>query len=49
MMTSSWRSENLRTCDIDMQFCEIQVDCENCPMYMNDCDGDPEKLDDYDR
>lgn len=32
-----------KTCDIEMPFCDLQTDCENCPLYMNDCDGNSEK------
>ena len=36
--------EPIRNCDIDIQYCDYQVNCEECPFYMDDCDGDPEKL-----
>ena len=39
---------NQRDCDIDVSFCDYQVNCEECPFYMDDCDGDPEKMDTYD-
>lgn len=34
----------LRNCDIDVRFCDREVSCEECHLYMNDCDGDPEKM-----
>ena len=36
-----------RVCDVDMQFCDLRINCEDCPFYIDDCDGDPEKMEDY--
>ena len=31
--------------DEDVTWCDIQTNCYDCPFYMDDCDGDEEKLD----
>jgi len=36
--------EPIRDCDIEIPYCDYRVNCEECPFYMDECDGDPEKL-----
>ena len=44
-MTGLIFNNQSRDCEIDVSFCDYQVNCEECPFYMDDCDGDPEKMD----
>ena len=34
--------------DQDVTWCDIQTNCYECPFYMDDCDGDEDKLDSVD-
>lgn len=31
--------------DADLSWCDLQTYCEDCQFYMDDCDGEVEKLD----
>lgn len=31
--------------DADLNWCDLQTYCEDCQFYMDDCDGEVEKLD----
>lgn len=48
MMTGYSTKEQTKACELDVPFCDYYVNCDDCPLYMDDCEGDPEKIEDYD-